>query len=203
MRNLIYVIIAAIFLIRCNNNESSTENETTSKSTNIDSNAEKKAAYQINNFYNQQEKDTLLVDLVSYIYRKPAIATWQTKLNPEFRSYFIKNAADFNIVYYHISEDSTHYYYLLRPARDPEGKQKRGVGGMFKRNGAGDIIDFEELFNTPIHPEAKLKEIGFVLFEEIISNKSIDRYLNNKEHIEWPDGRLFYSKEKKEWRYVD
>jgi hypothetical protein len=202
MRILISLITIAT-LISCNNNESNTGKEASEKVTTIDSNTEKTAVYQINNFYNQQQKDTLLVGLVSYIYRKPALATWQTKLNPEFRPYFIKNTTDFSIVYYHISQDSTHYYYLLRPARDNEGVQKRGVGGMFRVNELGEITDFEELFNTPIQSEAKLKEIGLSLFEEMISTSNIEKYLNNKEYIEWPDGRLFYSKEKKEWRYVD
>jgi hypothetical protein len=202
MRILTYIIISAI-LFGCNNNEATVNEEKKAVELNDKETTREVSTYQISNFYNQTEADTLLVDLVSYIYRKPALATWQTKLNPEFRSYFTKNATNFNIVYYHISEDSTHYFYLLRPARDNEGNQKRGVGGMFKINEEKQIKDFEELFNTPIHSENKLKEIGLSLFEEMITNKSIDSYLNNKEYIEWPDGRLFYSKEKKEWRYVD
>lgn len=165
--------------------------------------AEETNKHPVSAHYTENEKDTLLVDLASYIYRKPASATWETKLDPKFRNYYIRNTAKFKIIYYHIDEDNTHYYYLSRPARDHEGKQRRGVGGMFKRNEKNEIVDFEEVFNTPIHPEEKLKEIGLTLFEEMIAHRNVDNYLTDQNLIEWPDGRLFYSKEKKEWRYVD
>jgi hypothetical protein len=160
------------------------------------------STWMVESHYTSDEIDTLLVDFVSYIFKKPSVATWETKLNPEYRKYYINNTDRFEIVYYSI-KDNVHYYYLLRPARNEDGYQQRGVGGVFKRNEANKIVEFEELFNTNIMSSDSLKNVGYHLFSELISTGTVETLIKDTTIIEWPDGSLFYSKEKNEWRYVD
>jgi hypothetical protein len=160
------------------------------------------SSWRVDGYYSSIEIDTLLIDLVSYIYRKPSVATWQTKLNPEYRQYYINHTDRFEIVYYSIKEN-VHYYYLLRPARNEDGYQQRGVGGLFRRDATHKIVDFEEVFNTAIMSSDSLKQIGYHLFLELIQSSNVNTFVDDRSIIEWPDGSLFYSKEKKEWRYVD
>ncbi len=141
----------------------------------------------------------LLVDLVTFIGRKPPTATSETRFDPEFRDYYTLYAKEFEIVYYHTKDDSLHLFYLIRPARSPLGN-RRGVGGMFRLDN-GQISGFEELFNTPVMEEDRLRDIGRELFEEMLRTGNADRFIGNKEYIEWPDERLRYDKEKFEWRY--
>jgi hypothetical protein len=141
----------------------------------------------------------LLVDMVTYIGRKPPLATSETRFDPEFREYYTTYAKEFEVVYYHIREDGTHLFYLIRPARSLHGN-RRGVGGMFRLEHA-QINGFEELFNTPVMEEKRLREIGQELFEEMRQAGNVNRFLENRDYIEWPDERLRYDKEKFEWRY--
>jgi hypothetical protein len=158
--------------------------------------------WKVENYYSTAEIDTLLVDFVSYIYKKPSVATWATKFNPEFRKYYINHTDRFEIIYYTIIND-IHYYYLLRPARNEEGFQQRGVGGLFMRNASNTIVEFEEVFNTVIMSPDSLIKVGYHLFDELTKTNTIDNFVNERSIVEWPDGSLFYSKEKKEWRYVE
>ncbi len=153
------------------------------------------------NFYSQQDADTLLVDLVTYIGRKPPLATSISRFDATFRAYYINYANEFDLLFYHVSPEGIHYYYLIRPARSVLGN-KRGVGGMFRVNEEG-ISQFEELFNTPVSDEETLKRIGEELFDEMVKKGHVEAYADNKDYIEWPDERLKYYKETNEWRYVE
>lgn len=156
--------------------------------------------YSIDRYYSTQLQDSLLVNIVTYIGKKPKLTDWQTRHEEQHKEYYKNLSKSFRFVYYHISVDSTHYYYLIRPARSTKGNT-RGVGGKFQLGENFQLIDFEEIFNTPILTEQELVEIGLTLFEEIITTGNIDRFVHNKNLIEWPDDRLKYDRVKKEWRY--
>ncbi len=152
------------------------------------------------NYYTTDKKDTLLVNIVTYIGKKPRLADHQTRHNQEHRKFYTQQSQDYKLVYYYITDDSTHYYYIIRPARSPRGNT-RGVGGRFRMKESMKLYDFEELFNTPVLDEQELMEIGETLFTEMVNSGNINHYHGNKEFIEWPDERLKYDKIKNEWRY--
>lgn len=156
-------------------------------------------AYKTENYFSQDQIDTLLVDITTYIGARPKTATSQTRFEPEFRKYYTASSKHYRLLYFFANEQGDHFFYLLRPARHTKGNQ-RGVGGRFSFV-HGQINDFEEIFNTPVFDEDKLIEIGKTLFLEMIEAGNVDKYLGNKVFIEWPDGRLKYHKELNEWRY--
>ncbi|MBA3900863.1 MAG: hypothetical protein H0X62_11755 [Bacteroidetes bacterium] len=185
MRTLISftILVIAIFAVSCKQEHTPIKN-----------------IYEVEQHYSKQEKDSLLTDLITYIYKKPKGADYETRFEPKYRNWFVQALPLFEFSYYHISEDSTHYYYVIRPARSPKGNT-RGVGGKYNLDKNGQITDFEEIFNTPILPVEQLKGRGKHLFEEMIRNNNVEIYAGNPDYIEWPDDRLKYDKEKNEWRY--
>jgi hypothetical protein len=164
-------------------------------------NSQEQKKHSVLSFHSQQEADSLLVDLVTYIGRKPPLATSISRFDATFRPYYIQYAHEFNMLFYHVSSEGVHHYYLTRPARSVLGN-RRGVGGMFRFDKEG-ISQFEELFNTPVSDEETLKQIGEELFAEMVEKGHVDAYAQKKEYIEWPDERLKYNKETNEWRYVE
>jgi hypothetical protein len=182
MRNL-FTIIALVLTVACGTKEIAAEK------------------YSIQEYFEKDQQDSLLVDIITYIYKKPKYADHQTRFDEQYRNYYSKMLSKFEMVYFyqHVS-DSYHYYYLIRPARSPKGTT-RGVGGRFLLNENNEIIDFEEIFNTPVQPVEELKKRGLFLFEEMIATGSIESYLGNENFIEWPDNRLKYDKATNEWRY--
>jgi hypothetical protein len=158
------------------------------------------AQHDILNYFSKDDADTVLVNAVTFIGKKPALATSETRFNPEFRKHYIGYLGSFSIFLYHISDDSTHYFYMIRPARSLEG-DRRGVIGKYRMNSDLSLRDFEELANTRIRPEEKLKMFGIILFRELLEKGNIVKYLPDTSLIEWPDDRLKYDKFKNEWRY--
>jgi hypothetical protein len=157
--------------------------------------------YAVEHYYNPAERDTLLLNMVTYIYKKPKSADYQTRHDPRYRPYYARELPNFELDRYYISADSTHYYFLIRPARHPGGNQ-RGVGGLFRVAGGNRIYDFEEIYNTPVLPEADIRDRGRLLFGEMVEKDgNISRYVNDKSLVEWPDERLKYDRQKNEWRY--
>lgn len=168
----------------------------------VDPIAVKKAEYDVHQWFPDNTADTLLTNLVTWIYKRPTAAINQDRSDPQFRGWYLRHTPLFTHLYHQAAADGTHWFYLVRPARSVEG-DLRGVGGRFRTNDKLEILDLEELFNTPIRPRHDLERMGLLLFEEMIASGNVDRYLADRELIEWPDGRLYYDKEKREWRYID
>ncbi len=156
--------------------------------------------YEISNYFDQTMIDSLLVTAVTYIGRKPVMATSFTRFDQEFRAYYVGYAPQFSFFLYHISPDSLHSFYMIRPARSLEGNA-RGVLGQFRMKDEFKLYDFEEILNTRIKPQPELKKIGLILFEELIQKGNVDAMIADTSMVEWPDGRLKYHKEMHEWRY--
>lgn len=157
-------------------------------------------------YFQQMEQDVvdrLLVDFATYVLRKPEHANPQTKFNPEFREYFEKKSAELEWIYA-LDKNDTVYFYLIRDGRDHKGKSNRGVGGKMVLNPSCQIEYFEELFVSKIIDRNNLEALGQRFMKAIENSESIASFIENpNSSVEWPDGRLFYSVQKSEWRYVD
>jgi hypothetical protein len=154
----------------------------------------------INSYYSPNERDSLLADMITYIYKKPREANFQSRFDTEYRDHYVNQLPYFKPVFYTITVDGVHYYYVIRPARSINGNT-RGVGGYFTKDSQGKITNFVELFNTPILPEHVLVTRGEKLFLEMVSTGEVKNYLKNPDYVEWPDDRLKYDRERNEWRY--
>lgn len=149
--------------------------------------------------FTKEFRDTLMVDMVTLIGKKPKTADFASRFDPQYRTYYVRLSGDFAMKYFHQADD-TCYYYMIRPAKSPKGNT-RGVGGKFTLNDQNRIEYFEESFNTPVYPVEILERMGWRLFRELITEKSIEGLLWNDDYIEWPDSRLRYDVNKQEWRY--
>lgn len=152
-------------------------------------------------YYSPSELDSLIVDIVTYIGRKPAHAESHTRFDTIHRAYYQSLAQQFEMVYYSI-DDGTHTFYLLRPARSLQGN-KRGVLGSFRIDQNGRITSFREWVNTPVGSDEELLEKGKRLFGAFTKAQNIADFLADTSLVEWPDGRLYYDTLRFEWRYPE
>lgn len=151
-------------------------------------------------YFGDEERDSLLVDLVTYIGRKPAQATATTRFEPQFREYYINMAQNFTLYFYNI-DGEVHTFYISRPARSLDGN-RRGVLGTFKRDETGKITGFREVLNTVIADEERIRQLGEQVMSAYLLNQQFDELLLNRNIVEWPDGALKYDTAVFEWRYV-
>ncbi len=156
--------------------------------------------YQPEKLITYTHPDSLKVDLVTYIGKRPKTVLQENRHQPEHRPYFANLANEFELIYYY-PVDTRHYYYLLRPARNHSGNVNRAVGGWYNLNDSNEISHLVEVFNTHIMPVDDLKTIGLTLFEEMIASGAIELSVERKSIIEWPDDRTFYNDSINEWVY--
>lgn len=155
--------------------------------------------YQTSHYYSESERDTLLTNIITYIYQKAPGASDSTKWQPQYRSFYKNSLPSFYIQNYFISENGWHYYFLIRPVGGSE--KRRGVVGKFKL-GKGSLKpqEFEEIACTPHLDEAIVKERGGFLFNTLVKTGSIEsKYLAMKQYVEWPDSSLIYNKLTNNW----
>ncbi len=160
----------------------------------------KKDKYDINNYYPQNLQDTLMTNIIINIYKVPKGVRKEDKHLVEYRHLYVKEIPKFKFVHYFIDQDSTHYFYLIRPARNIHN-HKRGVVGKYKVDSNLNLLDFEEILNTPMLAEEEIIEKGKYLWADLMYYKHVNRYSLNKHYIEFPDERTRYDKVKKEWTY--
>lgn len=156
--------------------------------------------YRFDRHFTAQQRDTLLVDMVTLIGKKPKTANYLTRHEASHRKYYINLSSQFEMIHFHFTSADTALFYMIRPARSTMGTT-RGVGGKFTLNEQGKPAFFDELFNTPINDRDELLQIGCQLFMEMLNSGNVNAYLWNSDYIEWPDDRLKYDIEKQEWRY--
>lgn len=157
--------------------------------------------YSIQKFYSAAEQDSLMTRIMVYIYNVPAGVGKPNKHDRAYRGIYARKLPEFEWVYYHIDPaDSTHYFFLIRPVRNPAGN-KRGVGGSFKLGGDLALLEFREIFNTPMLPPDTIRARGKYLWDDLLHYKHTDRYFLNKDYIEFPNENCAYDFVLKEWRY--
>lgn len=145
--------------------------------------------------------DTLMADIITYIYKVPRGADPKRKHDLEYRKLYVNQIPNFRFVYYHIDEeDSTHYFYLIRPARNEQG-YNRGVLGKFKWDENRKFTEFREIAVTPMQPDETLLENGKYLWQDLMFYGHVDRYFLNKQFIEFPDERTRYDLKNHFWTY--
>ena len=155
--------------------------------------------YSVSTYFSDNERDTLLTNIITYVFVKAPNATTENRFDIQFRQFYINFLPKFRIEKYHQTPDGWNYFFMVRPVGNSP-KYKRGVLGKFRLKKDSLLPEaFEEVVNTPHLEEKVLIERGDFLFHELIKNGNLDKYLAMKHYIEWPDARLVYDKNINEW----
>lgn len=160
--------------------------------------------YDVSNYFSDSQQDTLLTNIITYVFTKAPNATNETRFDAQYRQFYVKNLPNFRIEKYYQTPDGWNYFFMIRPVGNSP-KYKRGVLGKFRlKKATADTNSlmpevFEEVANTPHLEEKILIERGNFLFQELIKKGNLDNYLAMKHYIEWPDATLVYDKKLNEW----
>lgn len=157
-----------------------------------------KDKYSADKYYSKSEQDSVVADIITYIYDRPQYSNSQTKFEPRFRSYYVNSLKNIRVEKFFIAKNGIHYYYIIRPANNtPLGL--RGMGGMFKRDETGKIESFKEVFVTPGASLPDLQKRGEELFREMIRSGNVNSFIKNPDYIEWPAKWNYYDTLQHEW----
>ena len=156
-----------------------------------------KDTYDIARYYDVPEQDKVLTGIITYIFDAPPLTPMKDRFKEQHRNYYSFLSSRFTILKYFISDDGTHYFYIVRPAPSP--KEKRGVGGHFKMDDNFQITDFREVFVTPILPDEDVKGRCAFLFDEMVKG-SVDKFLTMESYVQWPNAASYYDTLTYEWK---
>ena len=158
--------------------------------------------HQVGDYFTNNQRDSLLTNIITYIYIPAPKANNETKFQPQFRDFYTKNISKFNLLNYFQAEDGWNYFLLIRPVAGGS-LFKRGVLGKFKLAKNSLVpTQFEEVANTPHLKEGIVQERSKYLFQELIKNGNLDKQMPMKQYIEWPDEHLNYDKKTYQWIVV-
>lgn len=158
-----------------------------------------KGTYHIDRYIPREQQDSLLVNVVTLMGVKPRYADHQTRMEPRYRQFYIEQSRNYYFYRYYVDDNGLHFFYMIRPARHPLGN-RRAIGGSFRLGDDLELLDYREEFVTQVLEEERLRELADVLFPALIAG-DLQQHLSNKLIIEWPDDRLRYDLQKREWRY--
>src|SRR5689334_10756565 len=113
-----------------------------------------KDRYDPSSFYDRIQQDRIITGIIAHIYTPPPYVLMSDRLKPEYRDYYLTQMFRFNLLKLYVTEDSTHYFLIERPA---PGVNHRVVGGQFKLSG-NELVNFKEIFVTPSLPSKDLIE---------------------------------------------
>ena len=157
---------------------------------------------QVSDYFSDSQRDSLLTNLITYIYIPAPKATNETKFQAQFRSFYTNNISKFNLQNYYQANDGWHYFLIIRPVAGGT-LFKRGVLGKFKlKENSLMPTEFEEVANTPHLKEGIVQERSQYLFQELIKSGNLNKQIPMKQYIEWPDEHLAYDKKKHEWTVI-
>ena len=154
-----------------------------------------------NIYLSDNQRDSLLTNIVTYIYTLAPNATPQTKFQAQFKGFYTKNLSKFTLENLQQSPEGWTYFFVIRPVG--ASNFKRGVLGKFKlKENSTMPTEFEEIANTPHLKEGIVKERGEYLFQELLKNGNLNAQMPMKQYIEWPDEHLAYDKKVHEWKIM-
>lgn len=154
--------------------------------------------YDVLTYYEPKKRDSLLTDIITYVYTRPQYVDWNSRFNPEYRKYYVSQIPKFTIDRFYRDSNGTHYFFIIRPARGVQSTI-RGVGGRFTIDESFNIITFEEVFNTPAMPLSEVQTRGRELFISMVKSGNINDYLKNPDYVEWPNEMTYYDTIRHEW----
>ena len=147
------------------------------------------------------QRDSLLVDLITYIHRRPTAAINMDRTDPRFRPYYRAQLPLYGLIAHRSTPDGYHWYFLSRPAGSVKG-DRRGVAGRYRTGRDGRPTAFEEVLNTPVLSIDSIRLVADILFPAMIEQDGAVPHADDRRLVEWPDGRLYYDRQLQEWRAV-
>ena len=163
-----------------------------------------KEEYKVEDYYSEEELKINLSKIVPYIAKLENGVNYDNRFDTTKKDYFEEQQKNFkfSIEQYKITPDSNHYFLIWKVAPSLY-KKKIAIGGRYKKDSSGKIYAFEEIFNTTKMPEEELKEKSFPLFDFMVKNGNVNKFLGDYLLIEFPDDRCTYDKESSRWVFVD
>jgi hypothetical protein len=150
-------------------------------------------------FLSHKEQKEVLAQIISYVDKLPQGSTYQSRFDDKYKDYFKNRIGSYyNLYRYFVDEENRHYFFVIKTEASLHGN-KRGIGGSFKLEN-NRIKEFKEVFVTPKIAEQLVKERGEGVFNEMVKQQNINKFIGLKTFVEWPDSTSVYDTVEYRWK---
>lgn len=155
------------------------------------------------NHLNTYEDSVFKYSIIRYAGKLPPKASHNIKFDPYFDEYYIQLAQKHRLDFYYPSEDGFIYFQISRIAPSLQEKYV-GIGGKLKRDQAGNIVYYEEVYRTWKMPYDELLKVSKQVFIDMVNGKNLEKYYtkntpDNVYIIEFPDDETYFDTNKRIW----
>ena len=183
MKIAFYSLLISVVLLSCNTNNV--------KDINPDS------------FLSKTEQSDFKYSIIRWAGKPAPKVTDSTLFDPQFEEYYKKLADQHELAAYYIDEPSGYHYFMMYRIAPSIHLKKVALAGRLKYNDTGDIVYYEEVFRTFKMLVPELEEKSKQIFNDYLSNGSIEKYLfkntTPEEFIEFPDDEVRYDTNLRKW----
>ena len=156
--------------------------------------------YDPDKYLNAIDKDKFVSTVIRYSAKAPEGVNDEMKFDPKYNSYYLDKASRVKLERYYPVNDEI-FFLLSQPA--PSLTEKRNAtGGRAKFSADGHLIQYEEVFRTWKMIPDTLKNRSYLLFDKMVKGESLEPYLTKNagdQYIEFPDDKVSYDVEKRQW----
>lgn len=179
MRNTFFSALA-IFAISCTNSFEAKDN--------LD-----KEAYSIE-----------LTKIAPYVIKKPDEFGYEDRFKKENQNFYNKyiQLTNARLSYYLVNDTATLFFFEHKDLTSLY-EHYRGLGGYYKANDKGDILFLNLLYHTPRLTRSEMDERGKALFETMVKEGNITKYLGDKKYVDTPNADFYYNTKMNRWDYTE
>ncbi|MFD2593953.1 hypothetical protein [Sphingobacterium griseoflavum] len=152
----------------------------------------------------KEEQSEFKREIVRFVGHLPKYAEHATKFEQRFDSAYNAQAELIQLDKYFANDKDGYTYFEVSRIAPSFKKKYVATGGRLKRNSAGELEEYEEIYRTWKMEPAQLAEKTKVFFSEMVAGHDLSPYytenIGDTEHIEFPDKNTYYDKEVRKWQ---
>ena len=151
-------------------------------------------------------QDSFKYEIIRYVGRLPKQASEATKFEGRFDQSYQAMAKSMKLDKYYVHPNDGYTYFEMSRIAPSLYEKYVATGGRLKRNGSGEIAEYEEIYRTWKMKKEDLAERTAVFFDRMVKGKDLSSYytvnIGDTEHIEFPDDKVKYNKEQRRWTVI-
>lgn len=150
-----------------------------------------------------EKQDSFKYEIVRYAGRLVKRAKHENKFDQKFDESYKTMAESMNLHKYYVNPTDGYTYFEISRIAPSIHERYVATGGRLKKNTAGEITDYEEIYRTWKMDKNELKKKGDIFFDYMVKGKDLAAFytanIGDTEHIEFPDQQTFFNKKTRRW----
>jgi hypothetical protein len=159
--------------------------------------------YNAANLLTPDEQTEFISAIIRYTGRLAPRATYETRFDPEFDSYYSGQISEYELELVHKGDTDGEIFFLISRSAPSLYSKRTATAGRVLFNAGNEIEEYEEIFRTwKLAPDELIKKSEF-LFALMVAGEDLTPYYpefsGDEEYIEFPNSHTYFDMEERRW----